>query len=213
MLFKSFAGPLENPHSLDIVKLLEHHLNDLRLFRRYHLTYEVCLNGKLAMLFSPVDQYRKLNPLRPSEVHKLIHSGPDRATGVEYIVDQYDTPSFDVFGKFRSVDDGICSDCGKVVAIESNVDDPVERFRSLESLDLIAKPFGEGYAATPDADEIDILRSMIRLNDLGRQPRKGPLHAGFIHDPGFFYQVSFVCHSSANRSKPMANIKIRDLSF
>lgn len=165
------------------------------------------------MLFSTIYQYRKLYPLRPAKIHQLVQSCPNRPTRIEYIVDKYDAATFDVFGEFGAVYDRVGSDGGEIVAIECDVDDAVKRLRAFVSFDLIAKAFGQRNASTAYPNEVDIFGAVVRLNYLCRQSRKGPLHAGFIHYPGFFNEVCFVSHSRANRNKRTANIKINDLSF
>lgn len=165
------------------------------------------------MLFSPVDQNRELNSFRSTKIHQLVQSGPDGPAGVENVIDQYNAFSFDVFGEFGTIDYRIGSDGGKVVSVKCDVDDAVERLRAFESLDLIAEPLGKRDTSAAYPDQINICRTVICFDDLRRQSRKSPLHAGFVHYSRFLNESCFVSHSSRNRSKPRLNIKISGRCF
>ena len=165
------------------------------------------------MLFPAIYQNSELHAFRSAKVHQLVHCGPNSASRIEHVINEHDTFTFDVFGEFGSVYDGICSDRGKVVSIERDVDNTVKWFCIFESFDLVSKPFGERHTASSNSNKIDILGAVIILDDLRRETGQGPLDTSLVHDPGLFNEVCFVSHSTGNRSKPIRNIKIRGLSF
>lgn len=90
------------------------------------------------MFLSPIYQYRQLYSTRPTKIHQLIHSRTYRASGIEHVINENDAFTFDVFGKFGTVDDRVGPDCRKIVAVKRDVDDAVEGLRAFESFDLVS---------------------------------------------------------------------------
>ena len=214
LAFDLIARAFKNTDSLNRVVFFQHHLDDLGLFGRYDLTDKIRLDRQLPVLASAIDEDRKLHFLRTPEIHQLIECGPDRATGVEDVVDKYDDFTLDIVVKLGTVNDRVCTDCRKVIPIERDVDDSVLWPFAFDRLDPVDYPLRQRHAATPYPDYIKVLRSVVFFDDLRCEARQRSLHTGAVHDSGFFDQVNFVCHSSANRNKARAEVqRLKRLSF
>jgi dihydroorotate dehydrogenase len=155
------------------------------------------------MLAAAVDEDGELDFFGAAEIHQLVERGPDGAAGVEHVVDEDDYFAFDIFAQLGSVHDRICPDGREVVAIERDVDDAVNRANAFESLNFVDDPFGKRNAAPPDADYVELDRTVVFLDYLRSQPRNGPFNAGAVHYSRFLHKrvfvdygrVAFVCHS------------------
>src|ERR1700752_1448558 len=95
--------PFDDYHSLFLIKLLEHHLDDLALLCGNEFADVISLNRQLAMFFAAIDQDCQLYPFRAAEVDQLIERGANRAAGVEHVVDQDDVAILDVAGKICAI--------------------------------------------------------------------------------------------------------------
>ena len=165
------------------------------------------------MLAAAVYEDGELNFFRTAKIHKLVHRGPDRASGVKHIIDEDDRFPFDVLFKLGAIDDRICTDGREIVTVERDVEDAVEGSFSLESLDLIAKLFGKRHTTAADADQIEVFCTTIILDDLCRKPTHRTFHLDGIHYPRLFNQVYFVSHSMKSVTKGGHKFKVADHKF
>ena len=115
--------------------------------------------------------------------------------------------------EFGSVDDRICTDSRKVIAVERDIENAVERAFAFERLNPFAKALGERYAPSANAHQIEILGTFIFLDDLRRKPPKSTLHPDGIHDSRLFDQMYFVNHSNANVTKGSSKFKVTRSKF
>jgi dihydroorotate dehydrogenase len=204
----------ENAHGFDVVKFFQHHLYYLGLLRRNNLSHKIRLDRQFPMLPTAVNQDRKLNLTRATEIHQLVECSADRAARVEDVIDKNNYLVFDVIVELGSIDDRVRTYGREVVAIEGDIDDPVLRALPFERFDLVDDPFGERHTSTTDPDYIKIFCTLIVFNDLGCESRQGTLHTRAVHYAGLFSQVNFVSHSSANRNKRGGEVqKNETLSF
>lgn len=156
-----------------------------------------------------VDQNGKLHLFRSSEIHQLVECGADRSSGIEHVIYQDNSLAFDVLIKLGAVYNRAGADGRKIVAIESDVKNPVKRPRALERFDLVHEPLSQRNAAAADADQIKVGSAVVGFDYLGRDPGQGALHPVRVHYPGLFYKVYFVSHLQANRSKREGKVQSR----
>src|SRR5690606_1634834 len=109
---------------------------------------------------------------RPAEIHKLVERGAYRPACVKNVIDEHDRFSVHVRVEFGAVDDGICTDRRKIVAVKRDVDYTVKRPDAFDPFDIFDEAFGQRNAAAADADDIQAVRALIRFDDLGREPRQ-----------------------------------------
>ena len=72
----------------------------------------------------------------------------------------------------------------EVVAIEADVELAERHLRALDGLDLLGQALGEQVAARHDADERDVARALVGLEDLMRDARQRPLDLVCVHADG-----------------------------
>ena len=102
------------------VDLLELDLDDLLARRRDVLADVVGPDRQLAM--AAIDEDREADRLRPPEVDEGVHRGPDRAAGVQDVVDEDDRRAVQVEREVGALDDGLLGDERQVVAVEGDVE-------------------------------------------------------------------------------------------
>ena len=91
--------------------------------------------------------------------------------------------------------DGLVGELVEVVAVERDVEHAARQFASLDLRDLRAEPRRDRYAALTDADEHQMLRSMIFLYNLVRDAHEGAANAVLIHQHGLFSKLG---HASSS---------------
>ena len=144
------------------------------------LADDVRLDRQLAS--AAVDQHGQRDARRPAEVGELVERGADRASGVEHVVDDHDVLAVDVDRDLRLPDDRTRSDRLQVVAIERDVE------RALWHVGLLAFD-DRGYdlrrelnAAALNADDDEIVRAVVQLDDLvGHAPQRSIERARIEH--------------------------------
>src|SRR5262245_20342557 len=131
---------------------------------------------------APVDQDRELDRARPAEVHERVHRRADRPAGEEDVVDEEDAPSLDRERDVGPLHDGVLDAAVEVVAVERDVDDAEGRQRAaLDLLHLPAEALGEVDAARADADQREVLASLVALEDLVRDADERALDRERVH--------------------------------
>src|SRR5947209_8366997 len=176
---------LDDGDRLFPVEIFEHHLDDLALFSRHELADEVRLNRKLAVLLAAVNEDGELDAARPAEVNQLVERRADGAPRVEHVVNEEDVSAFDINGQVRAVDDGVRADGREVVAVERDVHDADGRALAFEVGDLVGQAMGERHAAPLDADEVEVARAVVLLDDLGGEPGQRAVDPHAVHDARF----------------------------
>src|SRR5437660_484275 len=77
---------MDDDRQVAAVRLLEQHLDPLRLGRGHVLADVVGPDGQLAM--AAVDQHRELDRARPAELHQRVHRRAHGAAVPDHVVDQ-----------------------------------------------------------------------------------------------------------------------------
>src|SRR5215831_7831764 len=101
---------------------------------------------------------------------------------------------------FGALDDRLGSNRRQVVTIEIDIETAYWDWDSFELLNSLGEPFGQGNAASTNADESQILRAAISLHDLMGQPSQRAFHFGRCHDLSFFLNA----HGGSGRSTTIA---------
>ena len=138
------------------------------------------------MFIATVDQHRKLHASRPAKIDQLIQRRPYRAAGVKHVIDQNDTASFNVTGQFGPADNRLGADGRKIVAIQSDIENPYRGTLAFEIGNFVGDAVGQRDAATADANQDQISQAVVFLYDLGSQPGQCAIDSRPIHDPSFF---------------------------
>src|SRR5688500_357133 len=187
-----FCRPFEDADRLHIVKFLQHNPNYFGLLCRHDLADEIRLDRQFTMLAAPVDQDGKLDLSRPAEVHQLVHRRPDSPARVQYVIDENDDLSVDIFIQFGPVHDRVSANGREVVTVKGNVDDAVHRTNAFKCFYLVNDPLGQRNAPAADADDVKLPGTMVFFNNFRSQTRNRPFHTGAVHYSRFFNQAALV---------------------
>ena len=136
------------------------------------LSDEVGADRELAV--SAVHEYRQAYGPRTSVVHERIHRRTNGAAGEKDIVDQDDDPAIDGEGDLRFADDRRVSDPRQIVALEGDVDGTEWNVGALVRPDGRLNACRERITPRADADDGEMGKITITLDDLVRDPRDGP---------------------------------------
>ena len=192
---RSVAGPIRHGHptgaptrlhgALDqhgvlAVDLLELDPDDLLARRRHVLADVVRPDRQLAM--AAIDEDGEADRLRPAEVDEGVHRRPDRAAGVEDVVDEDDRRPVQVERQVRALHDRLLGDERQVVAVEGDVERPDRDRGRLVLGDRGGDPAGERHAAALDAHEDQSGRPRLLLHDLVGDADRGPADLVRGHD-------------------------------
>ncbi len=150
------------------VRLRHVDLDDLLARCRHVLAHVVGADGQLAM--AAVDQDGQADGPRPPEVDQGIHRAANGSAGIQHVVDEDDRGAVEVEGQVRALDDGLLGDQREVVAVEGDVECADGDAHALVFLDRVSDPPRERYAAPLDADEGQVLRTRLLLDDLVGDP-------------------------------------------
>src|SRR5262249_49438853 len=131
---------------------------------RHVLADVVGPDRQLAM--APVDEHGQADRLRPPEVDQRVHRRPDRATGVEDVVDEDDGGSIEGERQIRALHARLAGHEREVVAVEGDVERADGDRGHLVLRDRGGDPAGERHAAALDADEGEPGGSRLLLDDL-----------------------------------------------
>src|SRR5262252_3795458 len=154
----------DEQHLLRLVKLREHHFDDLFLGGRYVLADVIGLDRQLAP--AAVNEHGQLHAARAPEIDQLVHRGADRAAGVEHVVNQDDRLAGDVRGQLGLVDDWPFAYGAQVVAVERDVQRAGRHVDAVHLPDSGREPFGQRYSTPPDPDQQHVRQVGIVLDDL-----------------------------------------------
>ena len=121
---------------------------------------------------------------RAADVHERVEGGADGAARVQHVVHEHDVFAVEVEQDVGGVHLGR-EMRREVVAIEADVELADGHLRPLDLLDLLGQALGEQIAARHDADERDVARALVGLEDLMRDARQRALDLVCIHADGF----------------------------
>ena len=164
--------------AVDLVDLDELHLDPLGARGRQVLADVVGADRQLAV--AAVDEDGELDARGAAVVEERLDRGPDRAAGVEDVVDEDDRAPVEREVELGGADERLrrerrlAAADGDVVAVEGDVDG-AERGRVAGALlDQPGEPVRERDAAGLDADEGELVELRVALDDLVRDARQRP---------------------------------------
>ena len=130
-----------------------------------------------------VHQHGQLHRGRTADVHERVERGADGAARVQHVVHEDDVLAVEIEEDVGGVHLG--SEMRReVVAVEADVELAERHLRALDGLDLLGQALGEQIAPRHDADERDVARALVRLEDLMRNARQRPLDLVRVHADG-----------------------------
>jgi hypothetical protein len=162
--------------AVDLVHLDELDLDALVARGREVLADVVRADGELAV--ATVGEHRQLHALGPAVAEERIDRRPDRAAGVEDVVDEHARHALEreVEGgradKRLRMSRGLAAAYVDVVAVEGDVELAEGDLRAAQLLDPRAQPLRERHAAGVDANEREARKIGVALDDLVRDPRQ-----------------------------------------
>jgi hypothetical protein len=170
---------LGDEDAVDLVDLDELHLDALVAGGGQVLADVVGTDRKLAV--AAVGKDGELHPLRTAVAEERLDRGPDRAAGVEDVVDEHTRHALE-----REIERGRADERLRVprrlsganvdvVTVEGDVELAEGDLGPAQLGDAVAQPLGERHTARVDADERDALEVWVALEDLVRDPRQRAL--------------------------------------
>src|SRR3954447_2448041 len=166
---------------VDLVHLDELHLDALVTRGREVLAHVVGTDRQLTV--TAVDEDGELDALGASVVEQSLDRGPDRATGVEHVVDEDDGLPLELEIECRRAHDGlrvtrrVASAHLHVVPVEGDVDGPNRRSVAGALFDKASQALRKRHTAGLDPDERNAVEVRVRLDDLVRDAGKGTAQA------------------------------------
>jgi hypothetical protein len=131
---------------------------------------------------APVDEDREANGARPPELAQRVEGGPYGPARVQHVVDEDDRLALDLEGQVGALDDRRFTEPGEVVAVEGDIERPDRQPFALVLGDRIRQSVGQRHAAALDADEHELGRPGVLLDDLVRDPHDRPADVVRGHD-------------------------------
>src|SRR5438105_1554357 len=179
-------GGRDQQDAVDLVHLDELHLDALLARGRKVLADVVGSDRKLAV--AAVDEDRQLDARGAAVVEERVDRRPDRAAGVEDVVDEDAGAAFEREVELGGADDGLRVE-GRlapanpdVVAVERDVDGPERDLLLAPLRDQPAQAVGERPTARLDADERDLVEIRVPLDDLVGDPRGRPVERDLVQE-------------------------------
>src|ERR1700683_1623763 len=176
----------DEDHLFVAVNLLQLDLDDLAVGGLYMAAHEAGLDGQLAM--AAIDQHQQLYAPRPAMIKERVQGGPYGTAGGENVGDENNIAAGDIEADGPRDDDRANIARRKVVAVEVNIEDAgIDRLLR-DASNQMPQANGKRHAATLDADQPQVMGSIIFLNDLVRQPNQRALDFRCRHDAGLLPQ-------------------------
>src|ERR1044071_1773912 len=147
-----------------LIVLLEHYLDDLGVSGLHLLTHVVGLNRQLAV--AAIDQHRKLDSSRASEIDEFVQRRANGAARVQHIVNKHNRTVGDINGYVGLIDYRARSDGREIIAIKCDVQLAGRRTSALELFDLVSNSFGERHTSAANADQQQVPTADVALDDL-----------------------------------------------
>ena len=126
-------------------------------------------------------------PARPSVVNQRVQGRPHGAAGVQHVVHQHHALAGDLRQVAR-LDAHARPALGQVVAIQPDIERADRDFLALELADGAGDALGEGHTARAHADDHQILRPPVVLDDLVADPGDGAPNVRRRHDVSVAHQ-------------------------
>jgi hypothetical protein len=119
-----------------------------------------------------VNQDAQADPPRASKIEETVHGGADRTPGVKNVVD--DDQVAIVHGKIDlgTLERGLRTDCGKIVAVERDVQNTHRNIRLRKAPNRFHQAVRQSNSAAPDPDESEVLCAATLFDDLVGEPLK-----------------------------------------
>ncbi len=179
---------------------LEVDLDPLLARRGHVLAHVVGADRQLAV--AAVDENRQLDRARAPVVHDRVHRRADRAPGEQHVVDEDDVLALDVERDVGAVHLRREPD-GEVVSVEADVERSDAHLGSLDLADLGRERLGEHGSAGDDADEREVARALVRLENLVRDARDGARDRLGVHHRRFRAVLHHTPPDTKNASPPV----------
>src|SRR6185437_15467514 len=140
-----------------------------------------------------VDEDEELDALGSAVVEECVERGTDGAAGVEDVIHQDDVAAFDVEADLTLLDDRTDVTRREVVTIEADVEHAHVDGLALDGLDELADTLRERNAAALNADEADVGRAIVALDDLMRETDEGALDLRRGHEAALLAEAGRAC--------------------
>ena len=136
-----------------------------------------------------VDQGKELDARRTAELHHGVERCARGAAGVDHIVDQHDGLARNGEGNVRPVEYRRVRDRGQIIAVERDVQLADRQLHAVDLLNVFCKAAGQRHTARADADQAQVVRAVVFLEDLMRDAHERTVDGGFVHDLCLEFQL------------------------
>src|ERR1700674_1735244 len=166
---KPFDQKLNLLHAIDqddtlfLVDFAKADLNNFRVAGLNAAADVLGLDGHFTV--AAFDQDAEGNALRPAEIKKAVHGGADGAAGIKDVIDQDEVHVIDAERNVRRAQNSLGRNLGKVVAIESYVEDAHGNIHAVDSAHGLGNPLRQRHAPPDDPDQRQVFRSAAFLHD------------------------------------------------
>ena len=123
-----------------------------------------------------IDQHRERHARRAPEVRELVERRAHGAARVEHVVDDHDALAVEIPRQVGGPDHGARADCLQVVAVERDVEGAARDLHLLALVDRANDAVRELNAAALDADDDQVIRSIVQLDDLFGHAAERPVN-------------------------------------
>src|SRR3990170_1174977 len=137
-------------------------------------------DGKLPV--PTIDQNRQLDILGAAEVDQGVHRRPYRTSREQNVVHEDDFLLVDRKRDFRAFQPRLVSCARQVVPVERDVHVAGRNLQPLDGPDFLPDELRQRHTAGHDADQNEILGSLVFLQDLVGQAGEAPLHSLGVQD-------------------------------
>src|SRR5262249_22214159 len=132
-----------------------------------------------------IDQNHELDAARAPEIYQRVECRADRAPRVQHIVHEDHAAVIDVERDLCSFYLGLLAAATEIVAVQGDIDDAGRYVRMLDLADLRLQALGDVDATRTNADERQLVRALVALEDLVRNPGERPIDGLCVHHDAF----------------------------
>jgi hypothetical protein len=133
-----------------------------------------------------IDEDTERDALGATKIEETVHGGADGAAGVEDVVDEDQVHGVDAERNIRGLQDGLWSDFGEIVAIESDVERADGHFDAVDAAHGLRDALGQGHSAAANTDEGEIFCAATFFHDLMGEALQGAVNFRGGHELTFF---------------------------
>ena len=155
------------------------------------LADEVGADRQLAV--AAVDQHGELHGPGPAHLGQRVERGPDRAAGVEHVVDQHHGLAVDAAGRDVGRHQGPGRLEAQVVAVHRHVERPDRDRDALDRGHPLGDALGERDAARRDPEQHQVVGAAVALEDLVRDAGQGPGDVTGVEDGAGVVRLAGTC--------------------